>query len=334
MLTAWLGGLGTKLTENWAGKALSPASLFWLGGLLALLLGPGGDRLRSDLEAAFNGAPLALQVVALVAAAGLIAASEQLSKGLALGVTRLLEGYWPRLASRPRGFLVGRVLAARKRDYERWEALNKDISEETDESLLEEKHLQYNDVERLLHRVPLGSGVMPTRFGNVMRAAETRIAGRYGLDPIRCWPTFWLLLPDLARTEIAEARTAVDSRTQAWFWAALFCLWTPLLCTVMPITWWWPWPMLLIGLSIATIVYYGWLLPAATTYSELLDTVFGLYRAELYKAFGQQMPADPDSQWAAGESLTTLIWRGLLDAPDKKATRHKNKKTALTGSND
>jgi len=326
MLTAWLGGLGTKLTENWAGKALSSASLFWLGGLSALLLGPGGDRRRSDLEAAFNGAPLALQVVALVAAAALVAASEQVSKGLALGVTRLLEGYWPRLANGLRAFLVRRVVSARSRDYKRWEALNYAIREETDESLLEERQLQYNEVERLLHRVPLESGVMPTRFGNVMRAAETRIAGRYGLDPIRCWPTFWLLLPEVARTEISEARAAVDSRTQAWLWAALFCLWTPLLCLVMPITWWWPWPMLLIGLSIAMIVYYGWLLPAATTYSELLDTVFGLYRAELYKAFGQPMPADPDSQRVAGESLTTLIWRGLLDASDKKATRHKTKK--------
>jgi hypothetical protein len=333
MLTAWLGGLGTKLTETWAGRALSPASLFWLGGLSALLLGPGGDRRRSDFEATFNGAPLALQVVALVAAAALIAASEQVSKGLALGVTRLLEGYWPRLASRPRGFLVGRVVAARDRDHDRWVALNIEIAKETDEGLSEEDRLKYNDVERLLHRVPLESGVMPTRFGNVMRAAEIRIAGRYGLDPVRCWPTFWLLLPELARTEIADARAAVDARTQAWFWAALFCLWTPLLCLAMPITWWWPWPMLLIGLSIATIVYYGWLLPAATTYSELLDTVFGLYRGELYKAFDQPMPADPDRQRAEGESLTALIWRGQLGAPAKKATRHKNKKTPLTASN-
>ena len=142
---------------------------------------------------------------------------------------------------------------------------------------------------------------MPTRLGNILRASEVRIAGRYGLDPMLCWSAFWLVLPELARTELTEARTAVDTRVRTWFWALLFCVWAL-------VTWWWP--PLLIGLVLAVVVYAGWLLPAAGTYADLLDAAFEVHRGALYKAFGRTLPTDLDAEASAGASLTELIWHG------------------------
>ena len=307
MLTTWLGGLGSKLAEGWAGRALSPAFLFWLGGFGAVAFGPDGARRVADATSALNGAPAILQVLAIGGAVALVAVSEQLSKGLALGVMRLLEGYWPMFTKPVRGLLVGSVSRARAKDRISWSALNEKIDRDGAAGLTAEDGQDYSGLELRLHRVPSAVGLqMPTRFGNTLRAAEIRIAGRYGLDPVLSWPSYWLVLPELARTELANARAALDADIQTWLWAVLFCLWAAVL-------WWWP--PLVAGLIVAVVTYYGWLLPAAATYGDLLEAVYGLHRVKLYEAFGRKMPCDLTEERAAGFSLTQLIWHGPVEAP-------------------
>lgn len=53
--------------------------------------------------------------------------------------------------------------------------------------------------------------LMPTRLGNVLRAAESGVEDKYGIDPVPCWPALWLVLPDETRTEVTAARASLDT---------------------------------------------------------------------------------------------------------------------------
>jgi hypothetical protein len=51
---------------------------------------------------------------------------------------------------------------------------------------------------------------MPTRFGDILRAAEFRPRDKYGLDTTVCWYPLWLLLPAEVKQEISQARLELD----------------------------------------------------------------------------------------------------------------------------
>jgi hypothetical protein len=79
-------------------------------------------------------------------------------------------------------------------------------------------------------RPNVASHYLPTRIGNILRAAETWPADKYGLDAVVVWPRLWLLLPDISRQELLAARAALDSAVAAVIWGLLFCvftIWTP-----------------------------------------------------------------------------------------------------------
>jgi hypothetical protein len=312
MLTTWLGGLGAKLTENWAGRVLSPTLLFWLGGLGTFFLRPqGADEIGKQL-AAVSSMDVLQQILFLGGALAVVAASEQLALGLALPVTRLIEGYWWNwLRLRPVVAWPISWFADRKR--RRLADLAREAGPAGVVSLSEARRREAATLDNALHWVPSDPEArMPTRFGNILRSTEIRIAGRYGIDPIRCWSAMWLVLPEFDRSEFTAARTAVDARVQAWFWSVLFCVWAP-------ISGWWP--PLIVGLGLATVTYYFWLLPAARTYSNLLDAIFAIHRGELYKALGRTKPTRVDEEQISGRALTELLWHGLEAPSVQRAPR-------------
>jgi len=245
---------------------------------------------RERPGAAFNGAAPTLQVAALVAGLALVTLSEQFSKALSLAVTRALEGYWPRLASPIRRLLVYVAASRYRKARDRWNHLNKQMEEHGVASLSADERAKYTALELQLHRAPTDDALrMPTRFGNVMRAAEARIAGWYGLDPVLCWPSFWLVLPDGAKTEIADARTALDARIGAWFWAVAYCLWTPVLYAISPSpSGLWLFAPLVIGTMLAFVAYYGWLVRPRRPTPGFSKPSSGLYRSKLYEAYSDE----------------------------------------------
>ena len=56
------------------------------------------------------------------------------------------------------------------------------------------------------------SATMPTRLGNVFRAAESYPADSrlYGMDAVFFWPRLYPLLPESLRVELASARSSID----------------------------------------------------------------------------------------------------------------------------
>jgi hypothetical protein len=300
MLGSLWTGLGGKLAERWAAAIFSPAFAFWIGGLAAYLDGRGGS-LTSEAErgsADIADLPAATQGAVVVGALLLVAISGLLVQAITLPVLRMLEGYWASPVEGVRRWLVRRRSARLDREAERWRELAlKDAAGRLEPGEAGE----YARLDRHRRQTPpRAEERMPTRLGDVLRAAESRPARRYGLDAIVCWTPLWLLMPEGAQREVTASRRVLDLRGEIWVWGVLFVLWTPLA--------WWALP---IGIAVAIGAYRA-LLGAADAYGSLIVSCFDLYRGLLYEALRLPLPSTPAVEQAHGEALTQYLSRGAL----------------------
>lgn len=150
-------------------------------------------------------------------------------------------------------------------------------------------------------KFPLPTQLMPTRLGNILRAAERRPLEKYGLDGVICWPRLWLLLPEAAKKDIQEARADLNNAARFWLWSLLFIGWAGLGA-------WWAIPL---GVAAALFAYFGWAIAAAITYGDLIEAAFDLYRHLLYDSLRWKLPPDPNEERRVGRQLTEYLWRGF-----------------------
>ncbi len=291
MMTNLWQSLGGKLAERWLELLFSPALLFWgLGAWLAL-----PPARWAALEQALSAGPnlrLALTVAAALLGVMLSAA---VARHLRFATLRLLEGYWPRPFAKLRGGWIER--AARRQE-----------KQQTDFQKLAGQGLDQLDTKQLADYLRLDAALMqapadprylmPTRLGNVLRAAELAPRDRYGLDGVVCWPRLWLLLPENVRDELGQARESLDAAAELWLWAVLFLIWTPWAC-------WLPLPALALALYA-----YRRALRAAEVYAALIQSAYDLHRFALYQALRWPPPANPAEERAQGKALTEFLWRG------------------------
>ena len=162
---------------------------------------------------------------------------------------------------------------------------------------------------------------MPTKLGNILRAAENHADERYGLVTYICWPHLWLLLADGTKKEIIEARAKLDTAARIFLWSLLFLVWTI-----------WAWWVPLVTLVFA-IWAYRWALSAARVYGDLLEAAFDLYRFELYEALRFPLPKDTSEEKAKGEELTAYLFYGSVAEPitfqKPKDTKQEQKTNAM-----
>ncbi|MCY7392227.1 MAG: hypothetical protein LH647_12305 [Leptolyngbyaceae cyanobacterium CAN_BIN12] len=144
--------------------------------------------------------------------------------------------------------------------------------------------------------------LMPTRLGNILRAAEHKPLAKYGLDAIVCWSRLWLLLPDAVKKDLQAARADLNTAARVWLWSLLFCGWA-----FVGVSLWAAWS-LLFGLLSAWFAY-GWALDAASTYGELIEAAFDLHRHLLYQSSRWNLPADPAIEHRVGQELTQYLRR-------------------------
>jgi hypothetical protein len=340
MLASFWSGLGGELAKQWVPRILTPAFAFWTAGLAAVWWDSHGDAVQTtgwtrELERTtgpFEHLPVLGQAVVVVAALMLVAVSGLIAERLTLPLLRLLEGYWPwwlrrRTVSRRR---ERRETLSKRRDElsvrqrrgglspgEYVELLRLQAAPQEDPRRLQELRrrrvtggLTPRDAAELAHtravlyHSPADDGLaMPTRFGDVLRAAERRPIDKYGLDSVVCWPALWLVMPADARTEIAQARGRVDAGLRMWLWGALFIVWTPWTLWAIPI-----------ALFVPLLAYYGSMLGAAKLFGALVGTTFDLYRMQLYDALRLPRPASPADEPRRGVQVTNLLRGGLDDA--------------------
>ncbi|MGW3291089.1 hypothetical protein ACWDR3_41295 [Streptomyces sp. NPDC001002] len=303
MITSFWAGLTSRVSEHAIGLLLSPACGFWIIGACAWLF---SDHTTATAwwDRAAQLTPVG-QLAVLIVGLLLIATSGVLAEQLARGALLMLQGYWPRSLSPLRKRLVARQWKRKNMWDQQWTALYTQIAEGTQEeedgTALADPALldQLLSYEQRLAQIPGHRGqVMPTRFGNVLRAGATRVHDKYGLDAVRCWPPLWLLLPEETRTEVAGAKTELDSVALWWTWTTLLTVWTALT----------PWALLLAG--IGSLLAHASLIASAVRYANLVEAVFDVHRGLLYEALGRPRPAASEDEATAGRELTATLLRG------------------------
>jgi hypothetical protein len=216
-------------------------------------------------------------------------------------VLRLVEGYWPWPFRGLRVRLVDRINRSL-------------VDKETNLGGLADKYEtriatpleaeRYALLEKELDQYPQDANLrLPTRVGNILRAAEEYPWRCYGLEITIIWPRLWLALPEGAQKELTETRQTLDQIVQLFIWGVAFIIWTI-----------WTWWALPVGLMVAVVAYLR--IPAlAEVFGQLLRAVFDMYRFSLYEGVHWPLPPNPDTEKQIGEALT-LYLKGNIP-PDK-----------------
>jgi len=270
--------------------------LFWLAGLISWLYHHGYG--PTDLIELINSTSKSVLIVTILSIIIIIAIISNILSRFDTVVIRILEGYYlPKwIANIWTKWQNKRIELKQQRFQELAKKYYKGLP-----PLSRSEQAEYADLDWQLMYIPQPEQRLPTKLGNLLRAIESRPGEKYGLNIFICWPRFWLILPESVKTELTTARANLETTARIWLWGLLFVIWTPY-------TYW------AIAISIITIILaYRWMLQAAGTYGQLIESSFDLYRHQLYKQLRWQLPTNPVEERQQGEKLTAYLWRGSED---------------------
>lgn len=191
-----LGNLPKLLDRNFVLGFVLPVLLFAVAALFLLRdYSFAGAWLDSLLAKDVTSAAYAVAIVWLLAVILLL---------LNHAIYRMLEGYLPPLSWR-RG-------AARRfwTHIQQWQTEANGLRERYDD-LTQAELKRYNELRGKLSDLPTtGEDVLPTRFGNAIRAFETYSYDVYGADGVVLWPRLLSVASKDYADAVQDARTQVD----------------------------------------------------------------------------------------------------------------------------
>ncbi len=187
---------------------------------------------------------------------------------------------------------------------------------------IDEKQEELNQLTlRLTQRFPpLGyeKHLMPTRLGNIYKAAELYPLDRYGIDSVFFWTHLHQVLPNKFAEQLQEVKIATD-----------FFLLCSLLCVIFPLI---SVPYLIahsaslaLFLLCTLTLVLGWLfyeaaLIPALSYAELIRVAFDLYHRTLLKQFNLTPPDNIEDEKRLWTNLTDFLFRGFSLPADVRFT--------------
>lgn len=233
MFQNYLGIVSNNLSEEWKKKILSPPSfLFWGITALLILINVGWD--WEYLYRFFNEISLGQGVFLVVGGSLLIILSSAIVEWFQIPFFRLLEGYYwndTYISSK----LTGRIKKELKdkeeqfyKDYDNLQGYdnsqgNQENNESTEKNEIKDEIKLRKELIKLddyLDNYPVDRDtLLPTRLGNLLRAAEEYPNIRYGLETFTVWPRLWMVLPDNARNLHNSVLEEVYKNTRIIIWS-------------------------------------------------------------------------------------------------------------------
>jgi hypothetical protein len=218
-----------------------------------------------------------------------------IAEPLQIALVRLLEGYWGQSRA-------GRLVAAPGRAFHRARRNRLDRAQRQHGSAPPAPAEAREEAARKLSSYPPAGAILPTKLGNILRAAEHRAGSRYGLDAITVWPRLYPLLADKMTAVLDDLRDQLDI-------AVRFCS-VFLLATVISIAFlagygWWL--LVAAGTFAGAALSYRAALSAATAYGQAMEAAFDLHRFDLLNALHLPLPADLISEVQANQQLSRFL---------------------------
>lgn len=255
--------------------------LIFLGGVATLVVVHVGWRHIDDAWRQTSAtATVVLVAGALIAVLGIA----QLIAHHLVPLTRFFEGYWGGLGRPTANWGV-------RRQRKEWR-----------------KATRYST---RFHRFPAtDSEVLPTRLGNVLKAAESYISDprRYGADAVFFWPHLLAVLPESTRADLAEARASVETTLVATSLAILFAPVAVVLGLSLPL----PtalWIPVTIGTLVLARICYLASVRAAISWGVLIRAAFDLHHRDLLHALGFRPPCTLEEERALWMAVGKLLYR-------------------------
>lgn len=281
-----MGGLfdraASVLERRFLKNAFLPVLLFFPAVTLPIALQDG--RLDAAIRT-WSGQPTAaklLQSIAYFAVVWFIAA---IVASQWRNIIRLYEGY----------------------PFTQWAALDRLGKDWHRSYLLTLMHSKHPDPSYSVYsEYPAMSHVLPTRLGNILRAAETYAYRRYEADTILLWPRLYHEMPREFVDDVEDFRATLEFLLVISLWCATFGLASVIIAPVvgasMPVAF----ACLGLGLVGAYAAYLS-ALPAAEEYGEQLRSGFELYRFDLLQRLRAPMPTNLEEERALWRRITGFV---------------------------
>jgi hypothetical protein len=219
---------------------------------------------------------------------------------LQVSLVRLLEGYWS-------GSWLGRQFGrpGMKRHHHRRTALE-DATLIHDEEPTDQQVAEATAATEQLRRLyGPEDPVLPTKLGNVLRAAEDRAGGRYGLETVVTWPRMYPLLSEPVRALVDDQRNQLDMSCR---FCVAFVVAAAVSAGLLIAHGWWL--AVAAGTLALAVLAYRAAVGAALSYGESLDTAYDLHRFDLLKALHLPLPATRSDELDANSELSAFLLQG------------------------
>lgn len=192
-----------------------------------------------------------------------------------------------------------------------------------------EQATYHRELRAFLKRYPNKENlVLPTRFGNVIRAFETYPYHVYGIDSIPGWLRLQAVIPKEFQALLNDAHAQVDFFVNTLFLSVVVALLATIRCTVDVIANWNSVDNLALIFPVTAIVAiavaglaYSAAVGLAGAWGDLVKSAFDLYLPSLAKQLGYQLPDTESERRAFWEAVTSmfLYWTPLEPAKWSKA---------------
>lgn len=251
--------------------------------------------------AAFEKYPLQTQILLIVGGLVGVTVLSVLIYNFQYSITRLFEGYWPRLGIFR--WLRNSRTELHHRRWEYLEILKDSVNNSTERIEIMEEQLIFYPPRIHLKRL------MPTRIGNILRASEIYAYDHYGIDSSIVWTRLRPLLPDQVVTPLENNMIAIDFLLLMSVLATIFTLlWCPVLAIFTN-----RWELFLLcslGWPLSWMCYKS-AVQSATAYSEQLKAIFDLYRHRLLEALKFSIPTDTETEYELWKDISEFFYRNL-----------------------
>lgn len=257
------------------------------------------------LDFSYIGAQLrSLQTAQIAAVIGAIVVLGVVSQPLQFELLRLFEGYWNYSWPGVYQLYHWGIKRHQRRRQALVEVMDPPYGKEpgTPQQVADASdtlRLHYPDQDRIL----------PTRLGNVLRAAEDRAGTRYGLETIVVWPQLYIVMPIKIVGILDEQRNQLDLSVRMCAVLSSVALFESLALILHPASLfdhplWLASPVTILALA---IVAYRSSIRVSLAYGRSIENAFDLYRFDLLKALHLPLPQSRLSELRSNQKLSEFL---------------------------